>query len=85
MTPECSLYLHGFNKTPTVKLNTQYRMVPDIEDLANKISQQNVYARIMPHNRVKMTNTARDEGAQTIFDTGISGGIGFDEVIPYIL
>lgn len=52
MAHECSPFLHGLNKMPTVQLKTQYHIVPGICAVA-KVMSYRMLARVSSHQ----TNT----------------------------
>ena len=47
MTPTASMFLHGRNCLPTVKLNVQYRMPRVINDMANRLCGRTVRSRAL--------------------------------------
>lgn len=63
--------LQSLNKIPTIKLNTQYRMVPEISAMINVLSHHNFPTCILPPDRINTTNLERIQRAPPIIYTGL--------------
>ena len=85
MTPECSPFLRGLNKTPTVQLNTQYRMVPEISEVANIVARRDVRTRIIPPDRSVLTTPIRNGAYPPMLFNGFFADFPFAAVSQHLL
>lgn len=85
MTLECSPFLHGLDKIPTLQLNTQHRKVCKICVVANVVSLHNILTRILPPERAQMTLPARGVDEPSIIFSWLFRDYQCKDVTPNIL
>lgn len=80
MAPE-----QGITEILTIQINTQYRMVANIEEMASFISLRNLRTRILPPDRTDMTNPERGERVPPIIYRGLLIELEYEDVTPHTL
>lgn len=69
MAPECAQVICGRNDIPTVKLNTQYRIIPAICDLSNAMSHRIVRTQLPPVSHACLTVSTTSSPTSFLYDS----------------